>query len=125
MLKPRDGWVRNTPFCAVMGVTVNDERDILGIWAGDSAEGARFWLQVFSKLNNRGVDDVLVAVCDGQKGLAEAMYTTWEHTVVLQCIDHLIRNSFRSTGRQRRDAIVKSLEPVYTAPPEQAAKGRF
>jgi transposase-like protein len=25
----------------VMGVTVNGEREILGIWAGDGAEGAR------------------------------------------------------------------------------------
>jgi transposase-like protein len=46
-----------------MGVTVNGERDILGIWAGDGGEGARFWLQVFSELKNRGVDDVLIAVC--------------------------------------------------------------
>ena len=47
-VKVRDGQVRNTPFYVVMGVTTNAEREILGIWAGDGAEGARFWLQVFS-----------------------------------------------------------------------------
>lgn len=107
-----------------MGVTVNGERDILGIWAGDGQEGARFWLQVFTELKNRGVDDVLIAVCDGLKGLPEAINTTWEHTVVQQCIVHLIRNSFRYVGRQHRDGIVKALKPVYTAPSEQAAKER-
>lgn len=61
----RDGQVRNTPFYVVMGVTTNGEREILGIWAGDGGEGARFWLQVFSELKNRGVEDVLIAVCDG------------------------------------------------------------
>jgi putative transposase len=101
------------------------EREILGIWAGDGGEGARFWLQVFSELKNRGVEDVLIAVCDGLKGLPEAITTTWERTVVQQCIVHLIRNSFRYAGRQHRDGIVKALKPVYTAPSEQAAKDRF
>jgi len=125
VVKVRDGQVRNTPFYVVMGVTTNGERDILGIWAGDGAEGARFWLQVFTELKNRGVEDVFIAVCDGLKGLPEAINTTWEQTVVQQCIVHLIRNSFRYAGRQHRDAIVKALKPVYTAPSEAAAKDRF
>lgn len=125
VVKVRDGQVRNTPFYVVMGVTVNGERDILGIWAGDGAEGARFWLQVFTELKNRGVEDVFIAVCDGLKGLPEAINTTWERTVVQQCIVHLIRNSFRYAGRQHRDAIVKGLRPVYTAPSEAAARDRF
>ena len=125
VVKVRDGQVRNTPFYVVMGVTTNGERDILGVWAGDGGEGARFWLQVFSELKNRGVNDVLIAVCDGLKGLPEAITTTWERTIVQQCIVHLIRNSFRYAGRQHRDGIVKALKPVYTAPSEQAAKDRF
>ena len=125
VVKVRDGQVRNTPYYVVMGVTMNGERDILGIWAGDGAEGARFWPQVFTELKNRGFEDVFIAVCDGLKGLPEAINTTWERTVVQQCIVHLIRNSFRYAGRQHRDAIVKSLRPVYTAPSEAAAKDRF
>ena len=88
VVKVRDGQVRNTPFYVVMGVTTDGERDILGIWSGDGAEGARFWLQVFSELKNRGVEDVFVAVCDGMKGLLEVISTTWEKTVVQQCIAH-------------------------------------
>jgi putative transposase len=125
VVKVRDGQVSNTPFYVVMGVTTAGERDILGIWAGDGAEGARFWLQVFSELKNRGVADVLIAVCDGLKGLPEAITTTWQHTIVQQCVVHLIRNSFRYAGRQHRDAIAKALRPIYTAPSEAAAKERF
>jgi putative transposase len=125
VVKVREGQVRNTPFYVVMGVTVNGERDILGIWAGDGAEGARFWLQVFSELKNRGVADVLIAVCDGLKGLAEAITTTWERTVVQTCVVHLLRNSFSYAGRQHRDQVAKALRPVYTAPSEAAAKQRF
>ena len=68
---------------------------------------------------------MFIAVCDGLKGLPEAINTTWEQAVVQQCIVHLIRNSFRYAGRQHRDGIVKALKPVYTAPSEQAAKDRF
>ncbi|NUP74396.1 MAG: IS256 family transposase [Sinomonas sp.] len=125
-VKVRDGQVRNMPFYVVLGVTVGGERDILGIWAGgEGGEGARFWLGVFAELKNRGVQDVLSAVCDGLKGLPEAITTTWERTVVQQCVVHLIRNSFRYAGRQHRDAIAKALRPVYAAPSEAAAKDRF
>jgi transposase-like protein len=53
VVKVRDGQVRNTPLYVVMGVSTSGEREILGIWAGDSGEGPRFWLQVFSALKNR------------------------------------------------------------------------
>jgi len=112
VVKVRDGQVRNTPFYVVIGVTTGGEREILGNWAGDGGEGARFWLQVFSELKNRGVDDMLIAVCDGLKGLPEAITTTWERTVVQQCVVHLIRNSFRYAGRRHREGIVKALKPV-------------
>lgn len=68
---------------------------------------------------------MFIAVCDGLKGLPEAINTTWEQTIVQQCIVRLIRNSFRYAARQHRDAIVKALKPVYTAPSEQATKDRF
>ena len=92
MVKVRDGQVRNKPIYVVIGVTVAGERDILGLWAGDGGEGAKFWLQVLTELKNRGVADVCIAVCDGLKGLPDAITTVWELTVVQQCIIHLLRN---------------------------------
>jgi transposase-like protein len=62
-------------------------------------------------------------VCDGLKGLPDAINTTWEHTVVQQCIVHLIRNSFRYAGRQHRDAIVKSLKPLSHSPVRAGGEG--
>src|SRR5689334_1394748 len=62
VVKVRDGQVRNKPMYVVIGVTVNGERDILGIWAGDGGEGAKFWLQVFTEIRNRGVGDVCIVV---------------------------------------------------------------
>jgi transposase-like protein len=87
-VKVRDGKVANRPVYVVMAVTVEGHRDILGIWAGDGGEGAKYWLQVFTELKNRGLDDVLMLVCDGLKGLPDAVETVWPRTIVQTCIVH-------------------------------------
>ncbi len=125
VVKVRDGQVVNRPIYVVVGVTVNGERDILGLWAGDGGEGAKFWLSVLTEVKNRGVEDVCIAVCDGLKGLPEAIGTVWPLTTVQACIIHLIRNTFRYASRRDWEAISKDLRPVYTAPTEAAAAARF
>ena len=125
VVKVRDGQVTNRPFYVVAGVTVNGERDILGIWAGDGSEGAKFWLSVLTDLKNRGVEDVCIVVCDGLKGLPESITTTWQYAQVQACILHLIRNTFRYASKRDWEAIARDLKPVYTAANEAAAKARF
>jgi putative transposase len=125
VVKVRDGQVRNKPIYVVVGVTVHGERDILGLWAGGGGEGAKFWLQVLTELKNRGVQDVCIAVCDGLKGLPDAMTTVWELAVVQACILHLIRNTFRFASRKYWDQIAHDLRPVYTAASEAEALARF
>ena len=124
-VKVRDGQVTNRPMYVAIGVTVNGERDILGIWAGEGGEGAKFWLAVLTETKNRGVADVCIVVCDGLKGLPEAINTVWELAVVQTCIIHLIRNTFRFASRRYWDEMARDLKPVYTAPSESAAKERF
>jgi putative transposase len=126
-VKIRDGQVANRPIYLALGVTVNGERDILGLWAGEhgDGEGAKYWLRVLTEIKNRGVTDVLMVVCDGLKGLPDAVNTVWEQTVVQTCVVHLLRNSFRYASRRDYSAIAKDLKPVYTAPTEQAALDAF
>jgi putative transposase len=125
VVKVRDGQVRNKPIYVVIGVTVHGERDILGLWAGNGGEGAKFWLQVLTELKNRGVQDVCIAVCDGLKALPDAITTVWELAVVQACIIHLIRNTFRFASRKYWDQIAHDLRPVYTAASEAEALARF
>jgi putative transposase len=124
-VKIRDGKVANRPVYVVLAVTVEGTRDILGLWAGDGGEGAKFWLQVLTELRNRGVADACMVVCDGLKGLPDAIGEVWPQAVVQTCVIHLLRASFRYAGRQHWDAIAKSLRPVYTAATEAAARARF
>ena len=115
VVKVRDGQVTNKPFYVVIGVTTAGERDILGIWAGDGGEGAKYWLAVLTELKTRGVADVCIVVYDGLKGLPDAITTTWPLAAVQTCVIHLLRNTFRYAGRHDWDAMAKDLRPVYTA----------
>ena len=60
----------------VIGVATAGERNILGFWAGDGGEGAKFCLAVLTYIKNRGVNDVCIVVCDWLKGLPDAITTT-------------------------------------------------
>ena len=95
VVKIRDGQVANRPVYTAIGVTVDGQRDILGLWVGTGGEGAKYWLQVLTEIKNRGVDDVCIVVCDGLKGLPESIAATWPLAVVQTCVLHLIRNTFR------------------------------
>jgi putative transposase len=123
MVKVREGQVANRPVYLALGVTADGERDILGLWAGEhgDGEGAKFWLRVLSEIKNRGTRDVLMLVCDGLKGLPDAVNAVWEKTVVQTCIVHLLRNSFKYASKRDWAEVAKDLKPVYTAPSEAAA----
>ncbi|MFJ2900527.1 IS256 family transposase [Streptomyces sp. NPDC087218] len=121
-VKVRDGAVANRPIYVALAVTTEGRRDILGLWAGD---GAKHWMHILTEIKNRGVNDVLMLVCDGLKGLPDAVEAVWPRTTVQTCVVHLLRNSFRYAARQDWDKIAKVLKPVYTAATEEAALERF
>ena len=89
-VKIREGQVASRPIYLALGVTVDGERDVPGLWAGEhgDGEGAKYWLRVLTEIKNRGVRDVCMLVCDGLKGLPDAVGAVWEKTVVQTCIVH-------------------------------------
>jgi transposase-like protein len=125
IVKVRDGQVANRPFYAAIGVTLDGEKDILGLWAGTGGEGAKFWMSVLTDLRNRGVKDVFFLVCDGLKGLPEVVTNVWPQTVVQTCVIHLIRNTFRLTSRKHWDELKRDIKPIYTAVNATAARAAF
>jgi transposase-like protein len=94
-VKIREGQVANRPVYLALGVTVDGEREVLGLRAGEhgDGEGAKYWLRVLSEVKNRGVRDVCLLVCDGLKGLPDAVGAVWEKTIV--------QTSSVDTGRRR------------------------
>ena len=126
-VKIREGQVANRPVYLALGVTADGTRDFLGLWAGEhgDGEGAKFWLRVLSEIKNRGTKDVLMVVCDGLKGLPDAVNSVWEKTIVQTCIVHLLRNSFKYASKRDWAEVAKDLKPVYTAVSESAALDAF
>jgi len=115
-----DPVVRNKAVDLALGVRTDGTREIRGLWI-EQTEGAKFWLKVFNELRTRGVMDVLIAVVDGLKGLAEAIGTVFPQTTVQTCIVHLIRNSLDYVSWKDRKAVAAAIRPIYTAPTEAAA----
>lgn len=126
-VKIRGGNVANRPIYVALGVTVDDTRDVLGLWADEhgDGEGSKFWLRVLSEIKNRGTQDVCIVVCDGLKGLPDAIANVWPAAITQTCVIHLLRNSFRYASKRDWAAIAKDLKPVYTAVSESAALEAF
>jgi hypothetical protein len=83
VIKVRDSQVANRPVYVVIGVNMDGERDVLGLWLGPSGgEGAKQWMTMLTELRNRGVVDALIVCCDGLKGLPDAIRATWPEVTV-------------------------------------------
>jgi transposase-like protein len=107
----------------LLGVNRDGVKDLLGLYISEN-EGARFWLNVLTDIQNRGVNDILIACIDNLKGFAEAIESIFPKTEVQLCIIHQIRNSTKYVAYKDLKAVMASLKVVYEAPSkEQAEKG--
>jgi putative transposase len=109
-----DRSVRTRACYLAVGVTVEGDREALGIWWQDT-EGAKFWLAVLNDLHRRGVRDVLIACVDGLTGFPDAIAAVFPQAWVQTCIVHQIRASLRYVNYRDRRRLAADLRPVYTA----------
>jgi len=116
-----DGRVQNRAVYLALAVNLEGQKELLGLWIGE-AEGAKFWLNVLTELNNRGVQDILIAAVDGLTGFPEAISSVFPKTEVQLCIVHMVRNSLRYVSWKDRRAVVKDLKKIYRASTVEAAE---
>ncbi len=122
-IKVRDAQVANRPVYVAIGVNMDGERDVLGMWLGPTGgEGAKQWMTMLTELRNRGVADVLILCCDGLKGLPDAVRVVWPKAIVQTCVVHLVRNSLRYASKADWAPITRGLRDIYTAPTIEAAE---
>ncbi len=110
----QEGAVQTKAVSLALGVTIDGEKARLGLWLSES-EGAKFWLLVFTDLNNRGVEDCCIACVDGLKGLPEAIEAVFPKTQVQLCIVHKVRNSLKYVPWKERKAVATDLRAIYGA----------
>jgi len=116
-----NGHIINKAFYLALGVTVEGQKELLGIWIAEN-EGAKFWMTVITELKNRGVEDILIACVDGLKGFPEAIEAIYPQTKVQLCIVHMIRNSLKYVSWKDRKEVASDLKEIYNAINETQAK---
>lgn len=105
----------------ILGVRLDGKKEIMGLYLSEN-EGANFWLQVLTDLNNRGIKDILIASVDGLKGFPEAISAIFPKTEVQLCVVHQIRNSLKYVASKNQKEFAKDLKPVYGALSKEAAE---
>lgn len=125
VLKIRDGAVANRPVYIAVGINLEGERDVLGMWVGSGGEGAKQWMAWLAELKNCGIEDVLIACCDGLKGLPDSISSIWPLADIQLCVVHMVRSSLKYASTKHWSQIAKELRQVYTAATADAAEQRF
>src|ERR1700737_413718 len=116
-----DGRVENRAVYVAIGITLEGQKEVLGLGTAAN-EGAKFWLQVLTELNNRGVQDIFIACVDGLKGFPQAIETVFPQAQVQLCIVHLVRASLNYVGWRERKQVAQDLKSVYRAATEEEAR---
>src|SRR5216684_348643 len=113
--------VINKAVYLALGVTMEGQKELLGMWMSEN-EGAKFWLSVFTELQNRGMKDCFIACVDGLTGLPEAIEAVFPQTRVQLCMVHLVRNSLKYVSYKQRAEVAKDLKAIYSAATEAEAE---
>ncbi|GAA6172979.1 IS256 family transposase [Colwellia sp. KU-HH00111] len=116
----QDKQVINKAVYLALGVNVEGHKELLGMWISEN-EGAKFWLNVLTELQNRGVKDILIACVDGLKGFPDAINTVYPDTQIQLCIVHMVRNSLKFVPWKDYKAITSDLKRIYQSITEEDA----
>ncbi len=116
-----DKRIINKAFYLALGVNLDGQKELLGIWISQN-EGAKFWMNVLTELQNRGVKDIFIACVDGLTGFPDAIETIYPKTQVQLCIVHMVRNSLRYVGWKNRKTVAADLRSIYNAATIEAAE---
>lgn len=110
----QDGRYAAKAVYTVLGLTLEGHKEILGLYLSET-EGANFWLSVLTDLNNRGLEDILIACVDGLTGFPDAINAIFPRTEVQLCVIHQIRNSLKYVASKNQKEFIADLKPVYKA----------
>ena len=116
----QDKRVINKAIYLALGVNMEGHKELLGLWISEN-EGAKFWLNVLTELQNRGVKDILIACVDGLKGFPDAINTVYPNTQIQLCIVHMVRNSLKLVPWKDYKAVTADLKRIYHSVTEDEA----
>jgi len=116
----QDKRVINKSIFLALGINTEGHKELMGMWIAEN-EGAKFWLNVLTELQQRGVEDILIACVDGLKGFPDAINTVFPQTNIQLCIVHMVRNSLKYVSWKDYKAVTADLKRVYRSATEDEA----
>ena len=116
----QDKQVINKAVYLALGVNIEGHKELLGMWISEN-EGAKFWLNVLTELQNRGVKDILIACVDGLKGFPDAINAAFPETEIQLCIVHMVRNAMKYVPWKDYKAVAADLKRIYQSATEEEA----
>jgi transposase-like protein len=116
----QDKRIINKSIFLALGINTDGQKELMGMWIAEN-EGAKFWLSVLTELNQRGVEDILIACVDGLKGFPDAINTVFPQTHIQLCIVHMVRNSLKYVSWKDYKAVTAGLKRVYRSATEDEA----
>ena len=116
----QDKQVINKAIYVALGVNREGHKELLGLWLSEN-EGAKFWLNVLTELQNRGVKDILIACVDGLKGFPDAISTAFPNAQIQLCIVHRVRHSLKYVTCKDYKAVTAELKQIYQSATEEEA----
>ena len=116
----QDKRVINKAVYLALGVNLEGHKELLGLWLAEN-EDAKFWLNVLTELQNRGVQDILIACVDGLKGFPDAINTVFPETQIQLCSVHMVRNSIKFVTWKDYKAVTSGFKEIYKSATEEDA----
>ena len=116
----QDKRVINKSVFLALGINTEGHKELMGMWIAEN-EGAKFWLSVLTELQQRGVEDILIACVDGLKGFPDAINSVFPQTHVQLCIVHMVRNSLKYVTWKDYKAVTTDLKRIYRSATEEEA----
>lgn len=116
----QDKRVINKSIFLALGINTEGHKELLGMWIAEN-EGAKFWLSVLTELQQRGVEDILIACVDGLKGFPDAINAVFPQTHIQLCIVHMVRNSLKYVSWKDYKAVTADLKRIYRSATEDEA----
>ena len=116
----QDKRVINKSIFLALGINTEGHKELLGMWIAEN-EGAKFWLSVLTELQQRGVEDILIACVDGLKGFPDAINAVFPQTNIQLCIVHMVRNSLKYVSWKDYKAVTADLKLIYRSATEDEA----
>jgi transposase-like protein len=117
-----DGRIKTKAVYVIIGVDISGKKDVLGIWIGEEAESAKFWLKVFQDVQARGANDILIFCSDNLSGFSEAVKAVFPEVIIQKCVIHQIRNSMKYIATKDKHEFMADLKKIYKSDTKDEAE---